>query len=99
MTWKILNTLDLSGAPEAVASLEGVGELVSLPAERHTILARIAEFDAYHASASVIVDPEFLDKAKRLKLIGTPPPVPTTWTSTRSAPVTSSVSLSLRNMI
>lgn len=26
----------------------------------------------HHASASVIVDPEFLDKAKRLKLIGSP---------------------------
>jgi len=64
--------MDLSGAPEAVEALEVVGTLVSLPAERELVLERISEFDAYLASASVRIDKEFLDKATRLRLIGSP---------------------------
>lgn len=70
--WRILNTLDLAGAPEAVAAIEEVGELISLPPDRDVLLARIADFDVYFASAGVRVDREFLDAATRLKLIGTP---------------------------
>ena len=70
--WRILNTLDLTGAPEAVAAIEEVGELVSLPPERDHVLKNIADFDVYFASAKVRVDPQFLDAARRLKLIGTP---------------------------
>jgi len=72
MTWVIVNTLDLDGAPEAVAAVEEVGRLVSLPADRPKVLAGIGEADAYLASASVRIDAEFLDAAPRLKLIGSP---------------------------
>jgi D-3-phosphoglycerate dehydrogenase len=68
----IVNSLDLSGAPEAVAALEAVGKLISVPAERSQVLAAIAEADAYLASASVIVDDEFLNAAPRLRVIGSP---------------------------
>lgn len=70
--WRILNTLDLSGAPDAVAELEAMGELVSLPAERAAVLDAIGGFDAYLASASVRIDEEFLGRAKRLRVIGSP---------------------------
>ncbi len=72
MSWRILNTLDLSGAPEACAALEAVGTLTHLPAERATVLARIGEFDAYLASAEVRIDAEFLATAGRLRVIGSP---------------------------
>jgi len=72
MTWRILNTLDLSGAPEAIAALESVGSLTSLPAEREVVLDRVGKFEAYLASASVRIDGEFLDRAGRLRVIGSP---------------------------
>jgi D-3-phosphoglycerate dehydrogenase / 2-oxoglutarate reductase len=72
MVWRILNTLDLSGSPEAVDVLNSVGELTSLPAERDIVLDRISEFDAYLASASVRIDKEFIDAASKLKVIGSP---------------------------
>jgi phosphoglycerate dehydrogenase-like enzyme len=68
----IVNTLDISGAPEASASLEAVGRLVTFPAERDLVLPAMAEADAYLASASVIIDAEFLDAAPNLKVIGSP---------------------------
>lgn len=70
--WKILNTLELGGAPEAVAALEDVGHLTSLPAERGLVLPALADIDAYLASASVRIDQEFLDHAPRLRVIGSP---------------------------
>ena len=70
--WHVLNTLDLSGAPEAEAALEAVGTLVTLPAERAAVLPRLAEFDAYLASASVRIDESFLKRSGRLKVIGSP---------------------------
>lgn len=72
MSWSILNTLDLSGAPEAVTALEAVGELTSLPAERAPVLDAIGGIDAYLACASVRIDGEFLARANRLKVIGSP---------------------------
>ena len=72
MSWRILNTLDLSGAPEACAALEAVGTLTHLPAEREAVLARIGEFDAYLASAEVRIDDELLAAAGRLRVIGSP---------------------------
>jgi D-3-phosphoglycerate dehydrogenase len=72
MSWCILNTLDLSGAPEACAALEAVGALTHLPAEREAVLARIGEFDAYLASAEVRIDAGFLAAAGRLRVIGSP---------------------------
>lgn len=72
MAWKILNTLDISGAPEAAEALERVGALVSLPAEREVVLPALADIDAYLASASVRIDAEFLDHAPKLRVIGSP---------------------------
>lgn len=72
MTWRILNTLDLSGAPEAVTAFQGVGELTSIPADREIVLDQIGKYDAYHASASVRIDRELLEYAPRLRLIGSP---------------------------
>lgn len=72
MTWSIVNTLDLSGAPEAVTALQAVGRLVTLPPERGRVLPALGEADAYLADARVIVDDEFLDAAPNLKVIGSP---------------------------
>ncbi|WP_341704130.1 NAD(P)-dependent oxidoreductase [Ferrovibrio sp.] len=72
MSWRILNTLDLSGAPEAVAALQAVGQLESLPADRAVVLPALREIDAYLASASVRIDAEFLDNAPKLRVIGSP---------------------------
>ena len=72
MTWCIVNTLDLSGAPEAVVALESAGRLISLPARRDAVLAAVGEADAYMAAASVRIDRDFLEHAPRLKVIGSP---------------------------
>jgi D-3-phosphoglycerate dehydrogenase len=72
MGWKILSTVDISGAPEARAAAEAVGELICLPADREQVLAVMKDVDAYLASASVIIDAEFLDHAPNLKVIGSP---------------------------
>jgi len=72
MGWKILCTIDISGAPEAHAALEAVGELVCLPAEREQVLAALKDVDAYLASAGVVIDADFLDHASNLRVIGSP---------------------------
>jgi D-3-phosphoglycerate dehydrogenase / 2-oxoglutarate reductase len=72
MKWRILNTLDISGAPEAAAALEAVGKLDNLAPDRQEVLRRLPEYDAYMASASVRIDDEFLAQASRLKVIGSP---------------------------
>lgn len=72
MSWTIVNTLDLDGAPEAIEALEAVATFISLPPERAAVLSRIGEADAYLCSASVRIDAEFLDHAPRLKVIGSP---------------------------
>lgn len=70
--WRVLNTLDLSGAPEAVAALEGVGRLDSLTADRSHVLEALDGCHAYLASAVARIDEEFLDSAQCLRLIGSP---------------------------
>ena len=72
MTWRTLSTIDMSLAPEAVKVLQAVGELDCLPADRKLALERIANCDAYLASASVRIDREFLTKAPQLIVIGSP---------------------------
>jgi D-3-phosphoglycerate dehydrogenase / 2-oxoglutarate reductase len=72
MTCTIVNTLDLSGAPEAVATLEAAGRLVTVPPERAATLAALKDADAYLANARVVIDDEFLDAAPKLKVIGSP---------------------------
>jgi D-3-phosphoglycerate dehydrogenase len=72
LNYTIINTLDLSKAPEAVACLDSVGRLVSMAPQRELVLRTLPEADAYLASANVIVDQEFLDAAPKLKVIGSP---------------------------
>jgi D-3-phosphoglycerate dehydrogenase / 2-oxoglutarate reductase len=69
---QILCTVDISGAPEAREALEAVGALRCMAAERTNVLAAISDVDAYLASASVLIDEEFLDHAPRLRVIGSP---------------------------
>ncbi|MEQ8667403.1 MAG: NAD(P)-dependent oxidoreductase [Rhodospirillales bacterium] len=71
-SFKIVNTLDTAGAPEAKEAIEAVGELVNLPWDRALTLAAIGDADAYLASTSIVVDAEFLDHAPKLKVIGSP---------------------------
>lgn len=70
--WRILCTLDLSGAPEAVAALQAAGSLDLLPPDRGQVLAFIDRYDAYMAHAAVRIDREFLARARRLRVIGSP---------------------------
>ena len=68
----VVNTLDLSGAPEGVAALEAIARLESLPPERDKVLLAIERADGYLASAVVRIDEEFLRHAPRLRVIGSP---------------------------
>ena len=68
----ILNTLDLSGAPEAVSALEAAGRLITVPPDRDAVLSALAQTDAYLANARLIIDEEFLDAAPQLRVIGSP---------------------------
>lgn len=70
--WTVLNTLDISGAPEVNEILGAVAKLVSLQAERDLVLPALRDADAYLASASVRIDDEFLAHAPRLQVIGSP---------------------------
>ena len=69
---KILSSVDLSGAPEAIDCLTDVGELICSTPERGKILPLLGDIDAYFASAALRVDAEFLDSAPMLKLVGSP---------------------------
>ena len=69
---KILSSVDLTGAPEAVDCLMDAGELLCTRPERDEILPLLKDVDAYLASAAVQVDREFLDAAPKLKLVGSP---------------------------
>ena len=57
---KILSSVDLSGAPEAINCLMNAGELLCTRPERNEILPLLKDVDAYLASAAVQVDREFL---------------------------------------
>lgn len=72
MGCKIVNALDLSGAPEAVEALESVGELVTVAPTRSEVLSAVSDADAYLATASVQIDEAFLDNAPKLRVIGSP---------------------------
>jgi len=69
---KILSSVDLSGAPQAVEQLSNAGELIVTTPQRRKILPLLRDVDAYLASAAVQVDAELLDAAPELKLIGSP---------------------------
>lgn len=69
--FKILNSLDISGVPE-VNEIFKNHNLVNVEADRKVVLSEIENCDAYLASAAIEVDKEFLEKANKLKVIGSP---------------------------
>ena len=72
MKKKVLSSIDLDCAPEAIIELEKVSELVLVEPRRDKVLQIISDFDAYFADASILIDKEFISKAKKLKVIGSP---------------------------
>lgn len=72
MAYRILNTLDLSGCPEALNVFDGIGTVDTLPADYATVSDAIGEYDAYLPSLKVPIDAALVTRAKRLKIIGTP---------------------------
>lgn len=70
--YRILNTLDLSGCPEAFEAFAGIGTVDTLPADYEAVLAMIGEYDAYLPSLKVPVDAKMVAQARKLKVIGTP---------------------------
>ncbi|MEP0942325.1 MAG: NAD(P)-dependent oxidoreductase [Rhizobiaceae bacterium] len=72
MSFNILNTLDISGAPEASSVLSEVGRLETVEPERDLVLSKLSEVHVYISNCKVRVDKEFLDRAPNLKLIGSP---------------------------
>lgn len=71
-TWRVVSSVDLTGAPEAVATIEGAAAFVSVPPDRRMVLECIRDADVYFASAEIQVDGEFLDAAPNLRLVATP---------------------------
>jgi D-3-phosphoglycerate dehydrogenase len=72
MRFKVLNTLDLAGSPEAVAAFDGLAQLDTLPWDYEAVRGAIGGYDAYLASTSVRVDEGILENATKLKVIGSP---------------------------
>jgi D-3-phosphoglycerate dehydrogenase len=67
-----LNTLDLSGCPDALAAFDGIGTLDSVGWDYDAVYERIGGYDAYLSSTSVPVDNAIVARAERLKVIGSP---------------------------
>lgn len=70
--FKVMATVDLSGCPEAVKAFAGIATVDQFPWDYDAVVAAIQDYDAYLASTSVLVDAQFLARAKRLKVIGSP---------------------------
>jgi D-3-phosphoglycerate dehydrogenase len=69
---KIVSTVKRSKELGLSQIFSGVGDLESLPEVRELVLKKLLDADAYLASASILIDREFLDCAPNLKLIGSP---------------------------
>ena len=69
--YKILNSLDISGAPE-INDIFQEHNLVNVGEDRKKILSEIDNCEAYLASAAIEIDKELLEKANKLKVIGSP---------------------------
>lgn len=69
--FKILNSLDISGVPE-VNEIFKEHNLVNVGANRKEVLSEIVNCEAYLASAAIKIDKELLEKANKLKVIGSP---------------------------
>lgn len=70
--WKVLCNEDLRLRPDALSVLEEIADVDYVEAHQDILLDRIADYDAYYASASVCADTKILERAKRLKVIATP---------------------------
>ena len=69
---RVLCTVDLSLAPDALAPLEAVADVDHLAIDRKATLERIGDYDAYYGHTNIQVNREFLDRAKRLKVVACP---------------------------
>lgn len=69
---KILSTVDLTDCTDGISQLEKIGNLTCMEPNRENVLNNIHSYDAYIASASILVDREFINKAKNLRIIGSP---------------------------
>lgn len=69
---RVLCTVDLSVAPNALAPLEALAEVDHLVVGRAATLERIGDYDAYYGHTNIQVNREFLDLAKRLKVVASP---------------------------
>jgi D-3-phosphoglycerate dehydrogenase len=69
---KIISNCDLSGAPEAVVTLEALGQVLCLDDDREKVLKEIGNCDALMAHPRVPIDGDLLKRAPKLKLIGSP---------------------------
>lgn len=68
----VVSSCNLRDVPEAIATLEAVGELRQVPEERGAIVAALRDADAFLTGAVVRVDTQLLAAAHRLRVIGAP---------------------------
>lgn len=70
--FKILSSIKPNDEFNLDNIFDNVGKVEYVPEIRELVLAKISTADAYLASASVIIDQEFIALAKNLKLVGSP---------------------------
>ena len=69
---KTLNTLDVSDIANFNDIFKGISKIKNIQPNRDLVLKEIKDADAYLASASIKIDKQFLDRASKLKVIGSP---------------------------
>ena len=69
---KTLNTLEVSDIENFDDIFKDISRVKNIPPNRNLVLQEIIDADAYLASASIKIDKEFLNKASKLKVIGSP---------------------------
>ena len=69
---KVLNTVIFKGCEESLIKLSEVAEVKTVEANREEVLEIIQDYDVYFSSLAFRVDKEFIDKAKKLKLVVSP---------------------------
>ena len=68
---RVLCMVDLSGAPDAVETLNWVAEVDYCPSDRESLLQSIHNYDAFWVHVDLKIDQIVLERAKRLKVINT----------------------------
>ncbi|MDA9708857.1 2-hydroxyacid dehydrogenase [Alphaproteobacteria bacterium] len=69
---KTLNTLDVSDITNFNEIFKGISIIKNIKPKRTLVLEEVKDADAYLASASIRIDKQFLNKASKLKVIGSP---------------------------